>query len=98
MCHLYYEVNLLLQLNAFVIVPEIFGQKCGNTGNGVCMFESTWHVLVIPLYGGCMYRSHWFEASNTDFVITGLLFGCGIHSEHEIKSTTSHTLSSIQCQ
>jgi hypothetical protein len=24
----------------------VFGQKCGNGGNGLHMFESMWHVLV----------------------------------------------------
>jgi hypothetical protein len=34
------------------------GQKCGNMGNGVYMFECMWHVLMLPSDQGIHTRGH----------------------------------------
>jgi hypothetical protein len=37
-----------------------FGPKCGNKGNGIYMFESTWHAIVnVTIKWGYMYRNRW---------------------------------------
>jgi hypothetical protein len=45
---------------------HFFGLKCGNMGNGVYTFESTWHIPAnASIRCGYMYRSHCQEASET---------------------------------
>jgi len=37
---------------------KFFSQNYGNAGNGVYVFENTWHVLVnVIIKWGCIYRS-----------------------------------------
>jgi hypothetical protein len=42
----------------------LLSQKYGSVGNGVNKSESTCHILVnVTIRQGCIYRSHWYEAS-----------------------------------